>query len=383
LLRQTNNTTVSTFTPNDLNQLTGYPSNTQHFDRRGNLFQRAHTTGEQRYFVYDHENQLIEVRTDAFYTAEVNRFKEEYKYDGRGRLRERRSYTHVSGNWSLGSVTRYVYDGMLIVQERSPTLPSVTYTRGVDLSGTLSGAGGIGGLLGRSTGYAIGTGLWSTHTSYQADGNGNVTAILESGGNLMASYHYNPWGGLLGITGAHATANTMRHSSKPWMSWRGSNSAGLYYYGYRFYDPTTMKWVNRDPIGEAGGLNLYGFCGNDPIAYIDPDGELVHAVVIVAGVGIMAIAAYSAVTAVRNGVERAKLAASARSNEFDVASDHPLACPTKHSGAVLDGLGDIDFNDMAKFPGTTPGGPIVSPKLDGEPRKLWDLMSFLRGVVTH
>ncbi len=39
---------------------------------------------------------------------------------------------------------------------------------------------------------------------------------------------------------------------------------GLYYYGYRFYHPILMRWLNRDPIEEAGGVNLYVFCHNNP-----------------------------------------------------------------------------------------------------------------------
>jgi RHS repeat-associated protein len=272
LLRQTNNATTTTFTANDLNQMTAFPSHTQTFDRPGNLTQRSSSGSQQRYFVYDHEHQLIEVRSDTYYTPESSRFKEEYVYDGRGRLRERKTWTHYLGSWAASTTYRYLYDGMLIVQERTPSTPSVTYTRGVDLSGSLSGAGGIGGLLGRSTGYNGGTGAWSTHTSYHADGNGNVTAILDTSGNLTASYHYNPWGALLGITGSHSSANTMRHSSKPWFGWRGSSTAGLTYFGYRFYDPTTMRWVNRDPIGEEGGLNLYQFVKNSPMNLFDPLG---------------------------------------------------------------------------------------------------------------
>lgn len=45
--------------------------------------------------------------------------------------------------------------------------------------------------------------------------------------------------------------------------------SGLYYYGYRFYSPSLMRWQNRDPIEEEGGLNLYGFCGNCPTTNID------------------------------------------------------------------------------------------------------------------
>ena len=44
---------------------------------------------------------------------------------------------------------------------------------------------------------------------------------------------------------------------------------GVRVYGYRYYDPVTGRWPSRDPIGEAGGLNLYGFVGNDSIAHVD------------------------------------------------------------------------------------------------------------------
>jgi len=50
------------------------------------------------------------------------------------------------------------------------------------------------------------------------------------------------------------------------------SETGLYYYGYRFYSPTLMRWLNRDPIGENGGLNLYGFCGNSSVYKIDLNG---------------------------------------------------------------------------------------------------------------
>ncbi|MBA4388681.1 MAG: hypothetical protein C0404_11920, partial [Verrucomicrobia bacterium] len=43
----------------------------------------------------------------------------------------------------------------------------------------------------------------------------------------------------------------------------------LYYYGYRYYDAATTKWLSRDPLGEQGGLNLTAFCGNDPVNGLD------------------------------------------------------------------------------------------------------------------
>lgn len=40
-----------------------------------------------------------------------------------------------------------------------------------------------------------------------------------------------------------------------------------------YYDPGVQRWINRDPVGERGGLNLYGFVSNAPVTKIDPLGE--------------------------------------------------------------------------------------------------------------
>jgi hypothetical protein len=48
----------------------------------------------------------------------------------------------------------------------------------------------------------------------------------------------------------------------------------MYYYGYRWYDPNLQRWLNRDPIFEAGGINLYGFVGNNTPNLVDTDGRL-------------------------------------------------------------------------------------------------------------
>ena len=53
---------------------------------------------------------------------------------------------------------------------------------------------------------------------------------------------------------------------------RHDPNSGLYYYGYRWYDPNLQRWLNRDPLGEGGGINLYGFVRNDPVDFIDRDG---------------------------------------------------------------------------------------------------------------
>jgi RHS repeat-associated protein len=120
---------------------------------------------------------------------------------------------------------------------------------------------------------------------YHADGNGNVTYLASATGGPDGAYRYDPFGRWLAQTGSYAGANGMRFSSKPWIAHNGSNTEGLYYYGYRFYDPLTQRWLNRDPLGEPGftllqrprakghsGHNLYAFVGNNPITRLDPLG---------------------------------------------------------------------------------------------------------------
>ena len=111
-------------------------------------------------------------------------------------------------------------------------MPLVTYTRGLDMSGSLQGAGGIGGLLARTDA--------SGSTFYHADGGGNITALMDSQENMVARYLYNPFGKSLGQWGTMANANTMQFSSKP-------KYRDIYDFGFRWYFPDFDRWLNRDP----------------------------------------------------------------------------------------------------------------------------------------
>ena len=164
------------------------------------------------------------------------------------------------------SETRYIYDANRVIQERDGSNnPLVSYSRGNDLSGSLEGAGGIGGLLARSSGYSAGN--WTTHDYYFADGNGNITFMTDASQLMAASYRYDPFGNTLSSSGTLASANVYRFSSK-----EIHVNTGMYYYLYRFYDPNLQRWLNRDPLGERGNINLYGFANNRPTGRIDPYG---------------------------------------------------------------------------------------------------------------
>src|SRR5207249_11372519 len=99
-----------------------------------------------------------------------------------------------------------------------------------------------------------------------ADGAGNVTALIDFQQNMAARYMYSPFGKLMGKWGALADANAMQFSSMP-----VHRQSGLSGYVFRFYDPGLQRWTSQDPIGEAGGFNLYRFVDNDPVNEIDND----------------------------------------------------------------------------------------------------------------
>ncbi len=114
----------------------------------------------------------------------------------------------------------------------------------------------------------------ASHTAYyHEDGAGNVTALMDAQEGIAARYLYSPFGRLTGQWGPMSAANRYRFSSKEVHA-----TSGLSYYGFRFYDAGLQRWLNPDPLGEAGGINLYGFVRNDPLSFVDPYGEDFHVV---------------------------------------------------------------------------------------------------------
>jgi RHS repeat-associated protein len=258
LSRLTNNGTASTFSVDVKNQLTADPnSGTDSYDANGNLTQRT-VSGVNLVYGYDDENRL----TNIVYGTSWNN---QFYYDGLNRLRNRTDYIWTGTNWYPWGGVTYMYDGNLVIQERTGSTPLVAYTRGTDLSGTMQGAGGIGGLLARSSGFSSSS--WTTHHFYHADGDGNITYLVDSSQAMAATYRYDPFGNTISSSGTMAATNVYRFSSK-----EIHVNSGLYNYLYRWYDPTLQRWLNRDPIFEIGGINLYSFLYCSPLNSVDPFG---------------------------------------------------------------------------------------------------------------
>ncbi|MCG3126415.1 MAG: hypothetical protein CHACPFDD_01250 [Phycisphaerae bacterium] len=278
-----------------------------------------------RVYVWDGENRLIRVEPAALAgggaPVDGDR-KVEFAYDYLSRRIEKResewdeTLNGGVGDWVTVAAARYVYDGWNVVLELdardltgaagggpdgSPDNAIVRkFTWGLDLAGlngvaqppsavNLQSAGGVGGLLAveqlpytaGGSGGGGGSPVLAGDYVYLYDGNGNVGQLIDLTASdaptaIVARYEYDPFGNLVGpdddadgtVTaeeaGAYATMNSYRFSTKPFDA-----ETGLYSYIFRYYSPRLGRWMNRDPIGEWDGVNVYGFVGSDPTNLVD------------------------------------------------------------------------------------------------------------------
>src|SRR6266542_1540903 len=104
-------------------------------------------------------------------------------------------------------------------------------------------------MLARSHAYQSGSGSFTNHNFSHADGNGNITYLVNSSQGLAASYRYDPYGNTISSSGSLASGNVYRFSSK-----EIHVNSGLYYYGYRWYAPNLQRWLNADPLADGGSI---------------------------------------------------------------------------------------------------------------------------------
>ncbi len=195
-----------------------------------------------------------------------NRLKLEFVYDFMNRRVQKIVSTNSTGsNFVPQSTNHFVYDGWNLVAILNPESSLLeSFTWGQDLSGTMTKAGGIGGLL-----LVTAHGAANTNCFAGYDGNGNVMLLVNAGDKSTAArYEHSAFGETLRITGPLAKGNPFRFSTK-----FADDESGHVYYGWRYYVPELGRWLNRDPIEEQGGLNLSAFVANNPQSRVDADGR--------------------------------------------------------------------------------------------------------------
>ena len=233
------------------------------FDAAGNRESSA-----QWDYGWDAKNQLVRARTkNCIATPETTAAPQgwdlTFSYDSEGRLFKKHVVEYRDGARVSEKTITFLWDGWDLIYERHQLPSGLTtlerkYLWGPDIAdGAAGGAGGL--LLIRET---KGNATQDLYPLY--DGTGHVVALTNNSGALLASYAYGPFGELIHATGPAARANPWRYATKYF-----DHETGLSYFGHRYHDPITGQWLSREPLGETESVNLYSYCGNDPVNSVD------------------------------------------------------------------------------------------------------------------
>ncbi|MDM3847921.1 MAG: putative Ig domain-containing protein, partial [Aphanizomenon gracile PMC638.10] len=219
------------YSTNNLNQYTTVGGNAYTYDKDGNLVSKT-VSGKTSSFSYDIENRLIGV-TNADGTWQ-------YQYDALG---------NRIGSTFNGQKTDYLLDptGLGDVVGEYTSSQATRYSHGL-------------GLVSRNDG---------TNTSFfDTDAIGSVVGLSGTGGNYLNSYSYLPFGESL--TKTETVANSFEYVGQYGVM---NEANGLEFMRARFYTSGEGRFLNPDPIGVNGGLNLYKYVKNYPTGFIDITGK--------------------------------------------------------------------------------------------------------------
>jgi RHS repeat-associated protein len=213
---------IASATYNANNQLTQWGSSTLTYDLNGNLTNDGTNT-----YIWNARNQLASINGGVTASFQYDAFR-------------RRETKLVSG-----LSTSFVYDRVNPVQELVNGMPSGNILTGLAVDEIFSRTDSAGA------------------RSFVTDALGSTLALTDSSGTIQTQYIYEPFG----------NTSAMGSSANPYQyTGRENDGTGLYFYRARYYHPIFQRFVSEDPIGFRGGINLYSYVGNNPLAFRDPFG---------------------------------------------------------------------------------------------------------------
>jgi len=225
-LTKTQNSVTENYTYGDNNQLLTAGSKTYAYDDNGNL--TSVTVGMNvTSLTWDFNNKLTGITypnssTNSFTTNDLG--------------------VRV-GLTDSGGSTSYLYDGSKVLADSR-----ADYTNG-----------GVTGLIGER--------VSSTSKIYHGDQLGSTRGMSNGSEVITDSREYDAWGLTIASSGSGSPFGFVGGQG-----YQKDPDSGLMLLGARYYDPSVGRFINRDPISYNGGLNLYGYCGNDPVQVTDRTG---------------------------------------------------------------------------------------------------------------
>ena len=196
------------------------------YDQNGNL-----TSDGTRTFEWDALDRLTAINTATG--------RSEFEYDGlsrRARIVEMASGAVISDK-------RLIWSGTTLAEERDSS--------GATVAKRFFGQGTQ--ILSESSG-----GIYL----YARDHLGSIREMTDSDGNVRARYDYD-------LDGVRTKVAGDRDADFGYTGHYYHQASGLIMAPYRIFDPAKARWISRDPIGEQGGINLYGYVQNNPVNRID------------------------------------------------------------------------------------------------------------------
>ena len=142
---------------------------------------------------------------------------------------------------------------------------------------------------------------------YRRDCQGNIIALIDSSGAVVVEYKYDAWGNHEAEVASEEYVTLANLNPFRYRGYYYDSETGLYFLQTRYYDPEVGRFISRDSIEYAdpetiNGLNLYAYCGNNPVMCVDPTGTLAWwQNLLIALAGIVIIAGLAVATVVTGG----------------------------------------------------------------------------------
>ena len=136
---------------------------------------------------------------------------------------------------------------------------------------------------------------------YRRDCQGNIIALIDNNGAVVVEYKYDAWGNHEAEVASEYYVALANLNPFRYRGYYFDEETGLYYLQTRYYDPEVGRFIFRDSIEYADpeticGLNLYAYCGNNPVMNVDPTGTFILSLIIAAVIGAAASALSSVVS---------------------------------------------------------------------------------------
>ena len=205
-----------------------------------NLTEERVIGGSTRTYQWDSLNRLIAIQSDKIPVP--GSWRTEFAYDGQSRRMGIVEKIREDSGWTTESSARYLWEGTEIIQKRDLTGSTVT-AKYFD-QGEIR-------IFGSTT----------IPSYFTRDQLGSVREVVNQGGVIAQSFDYTPWGERTSSTAGSLEWGLTGHHYH--------EKSGLCLAMFRAYDANLGRWLSEDPIGEAGGLNLYGYVNSSPILNVD------------------------------------------------------------------------------------------------------------------